>query len=601
MKLKRLSVVLIIGSLIFCSIFTNKVYAAINPSISMEHSTICPIAGQYIQTKIKVKDIYGFAGYQVRIKYDKTLLEPYVQYNDSAIYTGNYEPMDNYTKPNPGDILLHSRECKKSDFIPVSIAKNDISNGILNFGRYYIKASAYKSSGISESTGTIAVIYFKVLKNSVNPLTSISFENSSTTTTGPITGDLNGDNAVNMTDVVEVSKYFNTLNTDPNYKKEYDINLDNAINMIEIMIIASKFNTISNSINGTCLYNWDALQVKEYSVYQKENQAYDFWTWNTGNKVLADKGRHWFEDVDGDGRKDLIGIGASGTVDAGWVYVALNNGTEFNFWSWNSGGQVISDNSHIWHEDVDGDGRKDLIGQGAAGTPTAGWVYVAHNNKTGFDFWSWNSGVRVLGDQGRHWFEDVDGDGRKDLIGIGAPGTVDAGWVYVGHNNGTGFDFWTWNSGRQVISDNSPIWFEDVDGDGKKDLIGQGAAGTPTAGWVYVALNNGTGFNFWSWNTGRLVIADNSPIWFEDVNGDGRKDLIGQGASGNSDAGWLYVALNNGKGFDFWTWHTRQRVMADNGKYWFEDVNGDGRKDLIRQGEPGTAYAGWVYVANCSW
>jgi hypothetical protein len=55
-------------------------------------------------------------------------------------------------------------------------------------------------------------------------------------------GDMNGDGAINMTDVNQVAQYFNTSSKSPKYNATADFNKDNSINMSDIMIIASHFN-----------------------------------------------------------------------------------------------------------------------------------------------------------------------------------------------------------------------------------------------------------------------------------------------------------------------------------------------------------------------
>jgi hypothetical protein len=151
---------------------------------------------------------------------------------------------------------------------------------------------------------------------------------------------------------------------------------------------------------------------------------------------------------------------------------------------------------------------------------------------------------------------DVNGDGKSDLIGVGAPGLGNAGTVYVALSNGTGFNFWSWNSAPGVISNGSPLLMGDVNGDGKSDLIGVGAPGLGNAGTVYVALSNGTGFNFWSWNSAPGVISNGSPLLMGDVNGDKKSDLIGVGAANLGNAGIVYAgfAKDAGQlGFTFWS------------------------------------------------
>jgi hypothetical protein len=65
----------------------------------------------------------------------------------------------------------------------------------------------------------------------------------STSTAASKSPDLNGDMAVNISDVMLLASVFNTALGDGKYKAEYDLNDDNAINISDVMIIASKFNT----------------------------------------------------------------------------------------------------------------------------------------------------------------------------------------------------------------------------------------------------------------------------------------------------------------------------------------------------------------------
>ncbi len=54
--------------------------------------------------------------------------------------------------------------------------------------------------------------------------------------------DINGDGAVNMTDVMLIAAYFNTITT--NNSRKCDLNNDGAVNMTDVMIVAKKFNTV---------------------------------------------------------------------------------------------------------------------------------------------------------------------------------------------------------------------------------------------------------------------------------------------------------------------------------------------------------------------
>ncbi|KNY27620.1 dockerin type I domain-containing protein [Pseudobacteroides cellulosolvens] len=64
----------------------------------------------------------------------------------------------------------------------------------------------------------------------------------------PITmwaGDMNGDNVINMADVIDVVKGYNTIEGDNLYIADYDLNKDGVIKMLDIIIIARNFNMTS--------------------------------------------------------------------------------------------------------------------------------------------------------------------------------------------------------------------------------------------------------------------------------------------------------------------------------------------------------------------
>ncbi|MDP4183267.1 MAG: dockerin type I domain-containing protein [Bacillota bacterium] len=54
-----------------------------------------------------------------------------------------------------------------------------------------------------------------------------------------------GNNAINMSDIMEASKVFNSIEGDGQYNAEYDFNKDGAINIVDFMIIAKHFNEVS--------------------------------------------------------------------------------------------------------------------------------------------------------------------------------------------------------------------------------------------------------------------------------------------------------------------------------------------------------------------
>lgn len=63
-------------------------------------------------------------------------------------------------------------------------------------------------------------------------------------------GDIVIDNAINISDILEIAKSFNSFSYDPKYNKNVDINKDGAVNIQDIMIVAVNFNKVSSSYDN---------------------------------------------------------------------------------------------------------------------------------------------------------------------------------------------------------------------------------------------------------------------------------------------------------------------------------------------------------------
>jgi hypothetical protein len=280
-----------------------------------------------------------------------------------------------------------------------------------------------------------------------------------------------------------------------------------------------------------------------------------------------------FGKVNADSKDDFIGFGYAG------VYVGFSNGTGFsavNFvlkafgtddgWSAAKHVRLVGD--------INNDGLADIVGFGNDG------VWTALSNGAGFgpvhfvqaDL-GYNQGWRV--DKHVRVLADVNGDHFKDIVAFG-----DAG-VYVAFGDGAGgfgtprFLVAEFGAQQGWTNANHIRTTVDLNGDGREDLVGFGAAG------VWTALSNGTSFA-----APRFVLADfgynqgwtvaRNPRFFADMDGDGHKDIVGFGAAG------LYTARSNVDG----TFGVNRFVYADCGPSPYKtcvvaDLNGDGYGDLL--------------------
>jgi hypothetical protein len=200
--------------------------------------------------------------------------------------------------------------------------------------------------------------------------------------------------------------------------------------------------------------------------------------------------------------------------------------------------------------DVNGDGRPDICGRGAAG------VSCALNNGNGtfnsiqqWDFFFSDANSWYLPEYGTTMmFADINGDGRADACARGIAG------IWCSSSVGTSFgttslvqtDFSDAN-GWNKLDYYASLRFADVNGDGKPDICGRGAAG------VYCALNNGNGRfgsvrlwdSFFSDTNSWQLLPYGTTMMFADINGGGRADACARGIAGiwcESSAGTSFEA-----------------------------------------------------------
>jgi fibronectin type III domain protein len=315
-------------------------------------------------------------------------------------------------------------------------------------------------------------------------------------------------------------------------------------------------------------------------------------------------------DVSGDEKDDIIGFGNAG------VYRSLSNGNTFDpvafvvhDFGYNQGWR--NDRHVRMLADVNGDGRKDIVGFGNQG------VWVSMSMSTAGDFSEPFFAVGDFGyDQGwrneKHirTTADVNGDTKQDLVGFGDHG------VWVAFSKGWGFDapqlllgeFALHAGGWQVSK--HPRVMADVNNDKKDDIVGFGWAG------VWISYSNGTGFEQpkfavgdfgynQGWRVGKDPVFENdghahtgckdagcangvNPRFVVDLNGDGYRDIVGFG----NDS--IYRALGGPNGFGAnrgmlralvtyqgFPWHAYEDVVQSFYPRMAADVNGDGMTDLV--------------------
>jgi hypothetical protein len=267
------------------------------------------------------------------------------------------------------------------------------------------------------------------------------------------------------------------------------------------------------------------------------------------------------QDVNGDGRSDLLWALSSNTD---WAYWAMSGGSKIG----GAGYSVSPEWRVVATGDFRGDGRVDLIWSDGA------QMQMWEGNGSAFAgaaMRSYPAGYRLIA------VGDVNGDGRVDLvwrdngntqIGIwlmngpaiigSAAAATSPGWKVLGSGdfdgNGRLDLLWTNDTSMQMwlgqtsggfggaSTENYPTgWslfgIQDVDGDNRDDLLWRYA---PTGDVAYWRMNGGTRLS----GLGFAASPAWRPIQVGDWNGDGRGDILW--TDGQSMQMWLW----NGSGFN---------------------------------------------------
>jgi hypothetical protein len=184
-------------------------------------------------------------------------------------------------------------------------------------------------------------------------------------------------------------------------------------------------------------------------------------------------------------------------------------------------------------------------------------------------------------------FGDINGDGRGDLI-------VHNGWAEAPEDPFS--EAWTFHQEFNFGTASIPILIADVDNDGLNDaIVGQGH--NYGLHWYRQERDAKTKKSYWTKHAIDPYNSQYHTMELEDIDGDGRKELItgkryrahnGKDPGGKEDTG-LYYFKWNGQSFS--------KQIIDYGAYgkgkgtgvYFSvtDLNKDGRKDIIVAGKDG--------------
>lgn len=289
-----------------------------------------------------------------------------------------------------------------------------------------------------------------------------------------------------------------------------------------------------------------ALASQESYVKDKAGSFGRFALWSSsfGASWTAGGSAAWrtiqFPDLNGDGKADVCGRGPAGLPG---INCALSYGTYFGavsqwspgFWL---GWQLEKYYASIQFADVNGDGRDDVCGRGASGIFCA--LSLSSNRFSAVRQWSLNFADDIWGVSEAYYgtvsYPDVNGDGMSDVCGRYSSGV----WCALS----TGEQFTAIRQWDTTLTDSNgwgakpqyrSLRWGDLNGDGRSDVCGV----HPSAGWV-CRVSNGTHLlpGFVALGGGNFSSAALAPqgrytsLALIDIDRDGRADVCARGPGG---------------------------------------------------------------------
>jgi RHS repeat-associated protein len=317
-----------------------------------------------------------------------------------------------------------------------------------------------------------------------------------------------------------------------------------------------------------------------------------------------------YPDLNGDGRADLCARASEG------LRCWLNTGSNATFTTQvprpvGGTGNYEFSNASNWHNekyyatikfaDVNGDGKEDVCGRGAAGIfcrlmSPDGASWGAQINGPGWsDSGGWDDPTNYKTIQ----FPDVNGDGKADVCGRANAGIL----CHLSTGNGFSNESWAGPGWSDASGWNKPeyyatIQYPDINGDGKADVCGRASDGIRCHLALGSARTGGTRYAFSPTVTVGDGIADKwgytQPYYYEtiqwpDINGDGRQDMCWRHGAG------IYCVLSTGTGFSSriiagypgWSNDTGWTDVANYSTIRFVDFDGDGKADVLGRSDAG--------------
>lgn len=317
-----------------------------------------------------------------------------------------------------------------------------------------------------------------------------------------------------------------------------------------------------------------AYSDKEFNVAFGNNEAISSSTFGSGSNISVDNGPNGLEvaDIDGDGKGD-IGVSIGSTT--GEISIFRNTSTVGSI-SLASKVDIATASlcSDFVFADIDGDGKFDAVAANSASTNNI-QIFRNLSSSGTISFASPNNFTRTSHFAGSVMVGDLDGDGKPDVVNTNRYTTS----ISISQNTSTSGSI-SMASYFDLTTGATPITgvIEDVDGDGKRDIVIPCYSGNSI--YFFRNIHSSGSLSSSSFSSSSISTTSGNPlnVQMADIDGDGKRDLICTRQSGGNILVYRNTSTSGTISFASpvtLTSGTTTQISS------VADINGDGKPEVI--------------------